>query len=247
MNIGEKIKQLRKSHHLTQQEFADKLFISYQSISNWERQKGHPSAEMMLTIIDTFDLPLDYFLNHRNGHHSSTDEAVILSAFFKSMANSLDEKPTFESISKLSHISVSKLKTYFPSIEDLMYASINEVDKSIKAQVMSSLSNSNNILDVFINDMSPLLYNKRDMLHILYTRIYVKGLWIQFIKTKYKSIIISSSEIASSDPLKTEYLIETLMGFISVWMSQKEPESLEQFRNRIDHFAKTPLINWYDK
>ncbi|MCP1275854.1 helix-turn-helix domain-containing protein [Leuconostoc citreum] len=34
MHIGIKIKQLRISQGLTQQEFADKLFISYQSVSN---------------------------------------------------------------------------------------------------------------------------------------------------------------------------------------------------------------------
>ena len=31
MSIGEKIKQLRKTNELTQQEFAEKLYISFQS------------------------------------------------------------------------------------------------------------------------------------------------------------------------------------------------------------------------
>ena len=71
MHIGIKIKQLRISQGLTQQEFADKLFISYQSVSNWERQKRHPTAEMMLTMIETFNLPLDFFIMPHDKAHDN--------------------------------------------------------------------------------------------------------------------------------------------------------------------------------
>ena len=35
--VGRKIAQLRKSHNMTQLELADKLGISFQAVSNWER------------------------------------------------------------------------------------------------------------------------------------------------------------------------------------------------------------------
>ena len=35
--IGKKITDLRKSHNMTQMELADKLAISFQAVSNWER------------------------------------------------------------------------------------------------------------------------------------------------------------------------------------------------------------------
>ena len=96
MAIGNQIKALRKSLGLTQQTFADKLFISYQSVSNWERAKSHPTAEMMLTIIETFHLPLNFFMPSDQNSQDLDDEQLILAAFIKSMRASADKIPTWQ-------------------------------------------------------------------------------------------------------------------------------------------------------
>lgn len=36
-NIGSKISELRKRNNLTQMELADRMNISFQAVSNWER------------------------------------------------------------------------------------------------------------------------------------------------------------------------------------------------------------------
>ena len=48
MNIGNKIKELRKTYNLTQEELANKLFVSRQAISLWEQDKASPSKESLL-------------------------------------------------------------------------------------------------------------------------------------------------------------------------------------------------------
>lgn len=60
--IGEVLKEQRKNLHLTQQQVADQLHISRQTISNWETGKSLPDVSMLIEISLLFDLSLDYLI-----------------------------------------------------------------------------------------------------------------------------------------------------------------------------------------
>ena len=62
MEIGEKIRYLRLEHHLTQKELAEKLHVSMQAISNWERQKDYPDYSNLLQLTELFQISLDELL-----------------------------------------------------------------------------------------------------------------------------------------------------------------------------------------
>ena len=47
MKFSEKLKKLRKDNNLTQDELADKLFVTRTAISKWETDNGYPSIESM--------------------------------------------------------------------------------------------------------------------------------------------------------------------------------------------------------
>lgn len=244
MTIGDQIKQLRTTHNLTQQEFAAKIYISYQSISNWENNRSYPSTEIMLLIIDTFDLSLNYFIAKDIDTTTNQEETLILSSFLKCMATSRDEAPNLESIQQLSGLSAERVQYYFPSYDDLVYTLINKVDQDIKIRVEKRLSDHEGVLSIFINDMTPLLYHKKETLHILYTRPYIKGIWTQFIKTKYQSLLIKYNPDIKKNDLDAAYLIETLTTFISIWLSQPEIEPLVQFQKRITYLVNHSMLSW---
>lgn len=247
MDIGDKIKNLRKNRGLTQQQFAEKLYISFQSVSNWERRKGHPTTEMMLTIIEKFDLPLDFFITQPTTTNENSEEDLILSTFLKSMSDSWDEAPSFEKLQLMSGVPKQRIKYYFPSYDDLFYAIINKVDQNIKIRVEHSLSTNSDVISVFINDMAPMLYGKKEELHILYTRPYISGIWTQFIKSKYMSLIIEYNPTLNAEGLSIKYLIEMLTTFISVWMSQETTEPLEKFQSRMKKYlAHNSMSLWSD-
>ena len=48
--IGLYIKEKRKAKNLTQQELAEKLSVSYKTISKWECGKGLPDVSKMLDL-----------------------------------------------------------------------------------------------------------------------------------------------------------------------------------------------------
>ena len=62
MNLKEKLIKIRKDNNLTQEELADKLFVSRQTVSNWENGKFYPDIETLILFSDTFNISLDELL-----------------------------------------------------------------------------------------------------------------------------------------------------------------------------------------
>ena len=54
--INSNIKELRLKHHLTQEEFAEKIGISLQGVSNIERNRYQPTAETIDKICSVFGI-----------------------------------------------------------------------------------------------------------------------------------------------------------------------------------------------
>ncbi len=64
--LNERIKELRESRGLNQIEFAKKLCVSKQSVSNWENDNIQPSIEVLLRIANYFSVSTDYLLGLDN-------------------------------------------------------------------------------------------------------------------------------------------------------------------------------------
>ena len=58
---GERIKKLRKSKGVTQKELANRLGISEQAISKWEKNLSNPSMKNLLQIAKIFGVSITYF------------------------------------------------------------------------------------------------------------------------------------------------------------------------------------------
>ena len=63
--IGKKISSLRKEHNMTQMELADKLGISFQAVSNWERGNTMPDISKLPELAEIFRVSIDDLLNGR--------------------------------------------------------------------------------------------------------------------------------------------------------------------------------------
>ena len=62
MNFSEKLLTLRKANNLTQEQLAEKLDVSRQSISKWESGQATPDLEKIVVISAIFDVTTDYLL-----------------------------------------------------------------------------------------------------------------------------------------------------------------------------------------
>jgi len=60
--LNENIKELRLRSGLNQVEFAKKMNVTKQCISNWENDNVLPSVEMLVKLADFFHVSTDYLL-----------------------------------------------------------------------------------------------------------------------------------------------------------------------------------------
>ena len=62
MEIGRKLKEARQMRGLTQENVAEKLNVSRQTISNWETEKFYPDILYVLQLSDLYQVSLDELL-----------------------------------------------------------------------------------------------------------------------------------------------------------------------------------------
>ena len=74
MDIGLQIKKFREQQKISQEELALKIFVSRQTISNWETNKSCPDVKSLITLSNILDV-----YKRQWSHHSQTKPPHILS------------------------------------------------------------------------------------------------------------------------------------------------------------------------
>jgi len=74
MSVGENIRKQREAKGLTQKELADKLFVTPQAISRWEKGSVEPSVETLKSISVLFEVSIDDLVSDQT-KESSENEA----------------------------------------------------------------------------------------------------------------------------------------------------------------------------
>jgi len=62
MTFSEKLKECREESGLSQNDIAEKLSISRQAVSKWERSINEPDIETIVRLADIYDITIDQLL-----------------------------------------------------------------------------------------------------------------------------------------------------------------------------------------
>ena len=63
MSFSENLKQVRKEHHLSQEELAELLDVSRQAVSKWEQGQGYPEVDKLLLLSSKLNISLDALMS----------------------------------------------------------------------------------------------------------------------------------------------------------------------------------------
>jgi len=62
MELNKQIKKYRTNMNLSQKEFAEKIYVTRQTVSNWENEKSYPDIHSILLMSSLFDVSLDQLI-----------------------------------------------------------------------------------------------------------------------------------------------------------------------------------------
>lgn len=66
VNVGRKISQLRKNKNMTQMELADRMNVSFQAVSNWERGNSMPDISKLPELANVFGVTIDEIIGEKS-------------------------------------------------------------------------------------------------------------------------------------------------------------------------------------
>ena len=72
LKIGDKIRAKRRERNLTQEELANKLFVSKAAVSKWENEESYPDITMIPQIAQIFHITIIHE-RHRNRYEFNND------------------------------------------------------------------------------------------------------------------------------------------------------------------------------
>lgn len=92
MKIGSKLKNARNNSRLTQEQVAEVLGVSRQTISNWENDKSYPDIISVIKMSDIYSVSLDHLLKEEKSMKQTYQE------FLEESTNTVKAKRRLEKI-----------------------------------------------------------------------------------------------------------------------------------------------------
>lgn len=85
MEINLILKQKRKELKLTQEQVAQKIFVSQKSVSNWETGKTFPDIYSLIRLVQLYDLSLDHLLLEESDIVEDIDKKIKFASIFNNV------------------------------------------------------------------------------------------------------------------------------------------------------------------
>lgn len=178
-NIGDRIKEYRKKNHLSQSEFASKLFVTKQAVSKWETGRGIPDSSIIPEIARIIDVSVDDLLGVKRRSKKSIRNILIfvfISVFLiitiPIIIKNIEDKRQFQIFK--SHVETST-NILLPTKGSVVTANLDQ---------WTSYGNA-----LWVNEMSYLIFDENRQTNDFEQTIAMDEKWIASIDSTLIDII----------------------------------------------------------
>ena len=124
----DKIKELRLSNHLTQEQFAQKLFVSRSAVAKWEQGRGIPKYDTVKDIATTFNVSVEELYKQDEVHE-------VINVIEKD-----NKKKTIVLLSIISILLISLITSLSISLSKKEFNPYSEYNTFIDEEILKNLS-----------------------------------------------------------------------------------------------------------
>lgn len=117
MELGQRIKDYRNLNKMSQEELAERVYVSRQTISSWENDKSYPDIHSLLMLSEIFNVSLDDLVKGDIEIMKEKINENVISRFKK-------DSVIYGILLILSIILIVPMNKYFGIIGDLIWLSI---------------------------------------------------------------------------------------------------------------------------
>lgn len=211
-NFSENLKKIRKENNLSQEQLAEELGVSRQSISKWESAIAYPEMDKILTICNKFNLNIDDLLHKDIREVKKENEAK------KSLNKYINDFLTFitNTIEMFSNMSItSKIKCLLEQllIILILIITLNITKTIIKSLFLEPLSYLPTKILIVINFTSNLIYTIISLTISLIILIHIfKTRYLNYYEeskkeptTNQPTFQTSTNKVIIRDPINSDY------------------------------------------
>ena len=101
MSIGENIRRIRDAKGWSQEKLAEKIGVSFQAISSWERDEYMPELNTFIKLTEALEVPSDYILKDKTVTFDTKDAIYNwehMKTYVKTMAKAEGMKETLKAV-----------------------------------------------------------------------------------------------------------------------------------------------------
>ncbi|MBQ6389333.1 MAG: helix-turn-helix domain-containing protein [Mogibacterium sp.] len=121
MSIGKNIKAFREERHLTQEQLAEKLGVTFQAVSSWERDEYKPETDNLIRLAEVIGVSVSAILEDKPGTFRMKDAIYNwehMKTYIKTCARNYKMPNTLKAVdfATEAHKGVNRKRTTVPYI-----------------------------------------------------------------------------------------------------------------------------------
>ncbi|MCQ2592089.1 MAG: helix-turn-helix domain-containing protein [Treponema sp.] len=227
MIFADKLKELRKAKNLSQEQLAEKLYVSRQAITKWENGTGLPDIENLVAISNLFNESLDSLLSEEKALMSKHD------FLFESRTEyDLDEDKTMDINFGTAHEVIVE-RTTSEKIEVLLASNkMNYLAEQVKVKIEENKKR----MDVFVKhttDLTDTTAKKDLFIFVKIPQKFVAHLELNGITENLKIRDIDFENLEFGGKCKNAMVINA-DGHIELDCSEDMDVDIRDFKGKID-------------